>query len=33
MDKAEKRMTSLHKSGDWNGNKTSLKGLLSTEGQ
>ena len=33
IDKAERRMTNLHKSGDWNGNKTSLKGLLSTEGQ
>ena len=32
-DKAVARMTSLHKSGDWNGNKTGLKALLTSEGQ
>ena len=32
-DKATRRMTNLHKSGDWNGNKTGLKALLTSEGQ
>lgn len=32
-DKAVARMTNLHKNGDWNGNKTGLKALLTTEGQ
>lgn len=32
-EKAVARMTRLHKTGDWNGNKTGLKALLTTEGQ